>query len=222
MPDEVRAECERVLKLVNDAMPMVVFAATDARGQPVTDVRVTVDGRQVADRLEGVALPFDPGPHRFVFESAGHPTVTETLVLREGDAHRREVVMFPAAPESTPSQAEAPSGGASGSPMRVAGLVTGGVGVVGVLLGAVLGAMASSRWNTAQSECPSHTGCSPQALSDRDGAASLATGSTIGFVAGAALAAGGAVLFLVAPKDAPAAAVGVRVGPAGLTLLGSF
>ena len=117
-----------------------------------------------------------------------------------------------------------------GHGQRIAGIVLGAVGVVGVGVGAITGAAASSRWSKAQSECSSSTCGSTNyadAVSDQKGAQSAATLSTLGFVAGGALLAAGVVVFITAPKG-EGASTGLRVtptlGPGGgaMTLRGAF
>jgi hypothetical protein len=108
----------------------------------------------------------------------------------------------------------------------------GGLGVVGLAVGVGFGLSASSSWSSAKSECASTTSCSDhaRAVADHDGAANAATLSTIGFVAGGALVAGGLALFLTAPPGETAASprVGVRLSPgvgrdgAGMTVTGRF
>ena len=63
-PGLVRADCVGWLDQVSRSLPSVVVTAR-ARGFDLTEVRVTVDGVQVADRLTGAALELDPGAHRF-------------------------------------------------------------------------------------------------------------------------------------------------------------
>lgn len=132
----------------------------------------------------------------------------------------------PAAPATPPSD--------SGAPWRVAGIITGLVGVVGVGVGVFEGLGAKSQHDTAvnagcsKSTCPDEKG----AQSERD-ASSAATISTIGFVAGGALMLGGAAMYFLAPakpKDSADAITTTKVrltptvGPqaVGLTLTGQL
>jgi len=229
-PAEVRQECMRRIDEVNSAAPTIVLAVKNPAGKELVAVKVTVDGQVVADHLDGSALPIDPGAHEFTFEASGLPSLTETIVLHEGEKDRREVVVLGggAAPgphhaggEATTAEsgpAEAPEG--TGSGRRVIGLVTGGVGIAGIAAGAILGEVASSDWKKAQSECPTHAGCSPQAMSDRSSAVTMATASTVSFIAGGVLAAAGVTLFLTAPKSTTT--VGLQVWPGGLAVGGGF
>jgi hypothetical protein len=102
-----------------------------------------------------------------------------------------------------------------------------GVGGAGIVLGVVTGAMAAGKHGTASSSACASGPCSPGDFatytSDRNSYYTLGTVSTIGFIAGGVLAAGGAALLLFSPKSdaaAPAAAwvsPWVGAGSAGVT-----
>ena len=66
-------------------MPTVVFEAKDAAGAIVFAVKVKMDGDLLAERLQGSALPIDPGEHTFTFEVAGRPSVEKHLMIFEGE-----------------------------------------------------------------------------------------------------------------------------------------
>jgi hypothetical protein len=110
-----------------------------------------------------------------------------------------------------------------GGTQRLIGLVTGGVGVVGLALGGVFGALASSQWSSAKRDCgPAAPVCTKQsAVDEQKSASSDALISTVGFIAGGVLAATGAVLFFTAPKAA-SPTVGVLVRPDGVAVTGTF
>jgi hypothetical protein len=232
-PGEVRQECMRRMDDVNAASPTIVLAVKDRAGRDLSDVKVTADGQVVADHLDGSALSIDPGPHEFTFSADGAPPLTETIILHEGEKDRRETVTLalgtPPASTSPPSAGTTPAAAAdrarpvesAGKTQRMAGLVAGSVGVVGLGVGGLFGVLASSSWKTAQRECPSHAGCSTQAMSDRSRAVTDATLSTAGFIGGGVLLAAGLVLYITAPRtDSPR--VGLEVRPRGLAVSGEF
>ncbi|MGH7440129.1 MAG: hypothetical protein ACRENE_30935, partial [Polyangiaceae bacterium] len=95
---------------------------------------------------------------------------------------------------------------------KVAALVVGGVGVVGVAVGSILGLIAKSDNDQALQNCRTSTFCSPKGLSLTDDAKSAATVSTVGFAVGAAGLVGGALLWLTAPRS-EATATGLRATP---------
>ncbi len=221
-PDPVKSSCQQRLQDVDRAVPSVVFQVKDGAGNDVPSVKVTVDG-QPRDERVGAALSLDPGSHTFTFEAPGLPTATKTLVLVEGVKERPETVTLgtpapPPAAASTVQTDQVPA--SSGSAQKTIGFVVGGVGVAGLAVGSIFGLMASSTWSRASTEKQ------PNATPDSHTAGSQATISTIGFIAGGVLVAGGIVLWLTAPREPSAAAIGLApgVGPGigGLTLRGGF
>jgi hypothetical protein len=135
----------------------------------------------------------------------------------------------PAEPASTPEQ-PATSSEDSGKTRRILSFAAMGAGVVGLGVGTVFGFLAKSKLdssnNGSPAPCNKSDQCTTEGLSDRKDAGSFATISTIGFIAGGVLAAGGVVLFLTAPP-APTT-TGLTLSPAPLTggagalLSGSF
>jgi hypothetical protein len=243
-PALVVTDCTKRMDELEAAQPSIVFDVKDGAGADLTAVKVTVDGKVIAEKIDGSALRADPGPHLCVFEAAGQPPVTQSFVLKEGDKKRHEKVVIgappvapiapvraPEPPPPAPQQAQSTSGW---STMRTLGVVLGGAGVAGIATGAVFGLMANSAWSNAQNECGTASNCTrrAQALSDHDTTVTDATISTIGFIAGGALVAGGAVMFFLGgrpPSEAATPAqtsvtVAPAVGPriAGLQLTGRF
>jgi hypothetical protein len=87
-PTVVRNDCAGWLADVDKVMPSIVVQARDTRGVELTDVRVVVDGDVLAERLDGLAIPVDPGTHVFQFERAGVPPLQQQILIREGEKGR--------------------------------------------------------------------------------------------------------------------------------------
>jgi hypothetical protein len=203
---------------------------------------VTVDGKPLADKLDGTALSVDIGEHVFTFEVAGQPPITRTLVLTEGEKGRRERIAIAAATPSTPapvpppapspapvpegsapagvapllSATETPPTGGGMGTQKVLGLVAGGVGVVGIGVGSVFGLLTLSQKSQQQSDCggPCSAASHAQALNDHATGMTDGTISTVGFIAGGALLVGGAVLFFAAGRSPEqSAATGMVIAP---------
>jgi hypothetical protein len=197
-PTELHDTCRQRVADLNKAIPTIVFRAKDPSGADLTAVKVTMDGQALAERLEGTAISVDPGQHTFRFETVGQAPVEQTLLIQEGEKERAVAMSFgagsaaPAPAGALPSSPPA-STPSDGSTQRTIGLVVGGVGVAGLVLGTVFGVVALS---TKGSHC-SNGLCDPGSASN---VYSQATISTVGFVAGGILLAGGAVLFFLAPK----------------------
>ncbi len=199
-PALVKDDCAQRLDELDKVQPTIVFEVKDAQGRDLAAVKVTMDGQSLVDNVAGPAIPVEPGAHTFTFETKGEKPLTRQFVLREGDKARHEPIVF----GSGVTVLAAPVAGTSrGSGLRTGAILVGGLGVVGLGLGGLFGALAASKWSTAHNDCPSSPQCTPSdniaATSERTNALTLATVSTVGFIAGGALLASGVVLFVVAP-----------------------
>jgi hypothetical protein len=233
-PGVVRDDCTQRLAELDSAMPHIVFAAKDAAGNDLVDVKVTIDGARLADRLDGSSLKVDPGLHVFAFTWEGHPAVTKKLVLDEHDQARREVVVFggtetPHVKSASPGAAPATAGsGGSGIDRKTIAFAVGGAGVAGLIVGGIFGMVAKNTYDGATSRCAQSgssppSGCPGDALTAGNNTAhQQATVSTVGFVAGAALLTGGAILYFTAPKAGVAVAPTVGTNGGGLSVLGTW
>jgi hypothetical protein len=238
-PSLVRSDCTARLDELEKAQPTLVLDVKDRSGNDLTDVTVTVDGQPVASKLDGTAMRFEPGQHVFGFEASGFEPLTKTFVLKETEKGRRERIVLKRPPkvatEPTPLPAIPPDqlepSPANGlGTQRWLGIAAAGVGLAGIVTGSIFGLMASSEWNAQQSACGSPSSCP-----DHDGAvthhANMTTDGAIStwtFIGGGALVAGGALLFLTAPRRyaAPSSALVVSPGAGprgvGLELTGRF
>jgi hypothetical protein len=84
----LRKECMAAVEKLERDAPTVVLEVTDDRGSPVTNVRVSMDGRPLVSRIDGRALPVDPGFHEFTFENAGVVFAKEKVVVLQGQRNR--------------------------------------------------------------------------------------------------------------------------------------
>lgn len=139
-PATIQAQCVGWLGEVDKAMPSVVVRARLDGGQDTADVRVLVDGEEVAKRVDGGALLVDPGERHFRFEHAGLPPVEQTLVIGEGEQLRPIAIEFTSGPSATARPAW---------PMYALG----GLGGVGIGLFAVLGITGVSRYSELKNSC---------------------------------------------------------------------
>ncbi len=234
-PKPVAKDCTAWLEQVEQALPTIVVAASDGAGHDLFDVTVTIDGHPLAAKLMGEAVPVDPGPHTFHFETPDGGRLDHQALVREGVKNQAIDVVIappakaaaaPAAPAATaptvPPAGEAPAGGGS-SPWRTIGFVSGGVGIAGLGVGVAFGLMAMGDKNDAQ--CDSSGACKAGALSNARGAANVSTAS---FIGGGVLLAAGTVLVVWAPGGRAAETHALRVSPlvgsrdAGLLLTGGW
>jgi len=146
-PAAVRSDCAKWLGEVQDEIPSVMVAATDANGSDVADVRVVVDGVVIAKELTGQPILLNPGQRTLRFERDGASPIERKLVLRVGERNRRIEVQFTPrlaggappgegngapAPAPTPTPEPEPSADKGGGGIPAATFILGGVGVLGL------------------------------------------------------------------------------------------
>ena len=242
-PPLVRDDCVRRLDALDALQPSITFEAKDASGNDLSAVTVTLDGAPFATKLDGRPLPADPGEHVFVFTAAGHRSVTRKLVLVERDQARRErVVLEPdeaaAAPGPTAAGAKQASSTEPTSPQhepggmgtrRLVGLVSGGVGIAAVGVGAAFGLMTGAAWSAQKRDCASAASCADhaQAVNDHSTATTDGAIANAAFVAGGALLVAGVVLYVTGGKTTPPAtglvvAPGMAPGGGAFMIRGTF
>lgn len=93
-PGVIRKDCEPWLSELDTRLPTLVISAKDGAGKDLVDIRVTIDGALVTSKLDGKAIPIDPGPHAFKYEHDGSPAVETNVVVREGEKGRVLDVVF--------------------------------------------------------------------------------------------------------------------------------
>lgn len=183
-----------------------------------TVAEIVVDSLQLPRDKWTVPLPVDPGKHSIVARAADHvpralsidiPTAPGTTALAIDPLEVEHV----AAPIDTAPRADA-AVEESRRPRGTfyAALVAGGLGVAGLGVGATFGGLAATKKGDADPHCPAKA-CDSMGAQSLADAKTFATVSTIGLIAGGALAATSLVLFLVSPKAPARKTVGVFVGP---------
>jgi hypothetical protein len=107
----------------------------------------------------------------------------------------------------------------SGSTPRLVGWIVGGAGVAALGVGGVMALVAKSSYDAA-SGCAARTCSTPDGVATTNSARTLGDAATVVLIAGGAVAAGGIVLWLTAPKGKASAiqasswSLGVTVGGA--------
>jgi hypothetical protein len=216
--------------------PLVPRLAVDVAA-PVPGLRVSTDGKAMADAVWGSSIPLDPGAYTIQAEAPGYETVVIKVTIAKGDRKRitvpalhavtpaaTPVAVTPLVAAPPPAPTTPPSAEAGWHPMKIAGVSLAGVGLAGVIVGAVFGVRAFSLAASVTEACPSGP-CSPAVKDDADASRTSGNVSTVAFVVGTLFVATGAVLFLTAPKRAPRSAyLAPLVGPSGggLQLGGTF
>jgi hypothetical protein len=190
-PGPVQRDCGEWLEGVERSLPTVVLSAKDASGGDLIDVTVTVDGGPLVKKLDGEALPMNPGPHAFRFELADGRSATQQVLVKEGEKARAIAVVLGApATQAPPTPPPAPADGSTGAPSApvssanqpgpaaststgklVGAGVSGAVGVAGVVMGIYFLAESSSLVNKRNQLCPDPNDCNNQTAYGDDGQA---------------------------------------------------
>jgi hypothetical protein len=87
-------DCTQWLSDIERRIPSVVLLASDADGNDVTAVVVTVDSEIVAKKLDGRAIEMNPGERTFVFQGPGGQRVERRSLVREGEKDHVVAVTF--------------------------------------------------------------------------------------------------------------------------------
>jgi hypothetical protein len=181
-------------------------------GSPSTTTATDDAGATVGSSATwGIALPFDPGRHRFQIAAPGYTTASLSVDLTEGQTVTvpvrpgRALGESPERPGSTPAANRGPG---------IGPWIVGGIGVVGLVVGAAVGAVVIKDHNEMDAGCSILTRwCTTAGHNAAVQGASLGPASTVGLVVGAAGLVGGGLWWgLTRPGDKKGS-VGIAVGP---------
>jgi hypothetical protein len=168
---------------------------------PPQGLSVTVNGEPVAADAFGSRIGVDPGEVHLVVRSPEHTDHEEVVTVAIGE--NRTINLSLGAPSDGPS----PDPGTGGSGMLTAAYVVGGIGIAGVLIGTIAGAVALGKKGTISDEC-TDTACTPDGLDAVDSGQTAGDVSTVAFIIGTLAVGVGVTLFLLAPEDSEPAEIG--------------
>jgi hypothetical protein len=162
-------------------------------------------------------LPLDPGDH--VITVSGPDREPRSLQVKLAEGERRSVAIAPAPRRAAPALAATTPGM---STMRIAGLVTFGVGIVGAGVAVGTGAALLAKDGTIQRECPRQL-CTPEGRAAIESTPPLFVANGVAWgVAAAGLGAGAALFFLGGRSVEKRVGFAVHASPAGAAFQGSF
>jgi hypothetical protein len=193
------------------------------------------DGKSVPAAAWGSPVPVDGGDHVVEASASGKNSFRRSVRLA-AEADRQSVrvpelealaIASPTEPPSLPPPERAHAEG--GATLRTTGIVVGGLGLVGLSVGAVFGIQAKKSDDASKENghCD-ESGCDATGKELRDDAFSQAGISTACFIAGGVLLATGITLYIVGGKRHEPSATSLRITPsatnrgASLSLAGSF
>nr|PZN25695.1 MAG: hypothetical protein DIU78_09730 [Pseudomonadota bacterium] len=234
-----QADAAAELRALLPRIPMLTIAVENATS---AELALFVDGNAIASALVNEALPINPGRHD-VEARRGEERVTAQVVLDPGERERVVLVFAQKAaapapsppttarpspaltlplPETRHAEPEVSSSASRHSTQNTLGWVGLGLGGAALASSGVTAWLAFDLKRTLDDSPACSAGRCGRVEQDRvNEYATLRTVSTVSFYAGAALAAGGAVLLLTTPT-AEAHDVALTVGPASVRLQGRF
>jgi len=203
----------------------------------IDGLEVRLDGAAMGREAWGTQVPVDPGSHTVEARAPGRKTWTTSIeVASEGGTALATIPVLEVesatqpggAQSSTPEQqqsVETKTGAAKGKTQRMIGLVTGGVGIVGLGASVIVGLGAKSKLSDADAYCSADACWDQRGIQLHDDARSQATLATIVGGVGAAALVTGAVLYFTAPSDkakttAATTSPMLMIGPAGVSMKG--
>jgi hypothetical protein len=213
--------------------------------QSSPDVVVKRDGNVVAELSLGVAFAVDPGEHVITTEVPGGAEVEHRVTLAAGQSMtltlevRRDVAPSPdmapaqsAGPVILPGPSLPPPPPPAVSPWKIGAASAGTVGIVGIVVGAVTGALAIEQRGVMDRNCHTDGGsvkCNATGMDARQRLVSFGDMSTAAFVAGG-IGAGISLTLVVTAPSAPTPppsvgrlqASGATMPQFGLSVSGAF
>ncbi|MFO0588976.1 MAG: tetratricopeptide repeat protein [Polyangiaceae bacterium] len=189
------ADAQRELLALKPRIPTLQIKLS---GVEPDKASVTVDGASSSAADYASPRDVDPGAVTLQIDAPGMASEVRDLTLKEGEKRSIDVTL---------------RARVDGRGPLAPGVIGVSVGAVSLAIGAVTGAMSLGAVSNLDKACPDKR-CPATEAGELSRAKTLSTVSTVGFSAGAALAAAGAVLLLVRPFGAAETKVGgARVTP---------
>lgn len=214
-------------KAVEALLPRVpgLIVHVDAATAALPGLEVTRDGAPVDPKSFGQRTSVDPGEHKIAARAPGYRPAEQTVKVAEKETSNVTVPALEKDPTDAPvPDAQVPAKTLPALPTEPSEessnavpigftIALGAAGLAGIGVGAGLGLMASASWSDAEDNCleGSPRICNSTGVEAASDAASSATISTIGFVAGGVLLASAVVplVFAISGDDSPPPKVAV-------------
>ncbi|HEY8079841.1 MAG TPA: hypothetical protein VIF62_37175 [Labilithrix sp.] len=225
--DRAKVAQEHIETLAPKLPKMRVRVAQADRKLP--NFTVVRDDVTVGEAQWGESMPVDPGTRTIRAQADGRKT---WVVRVEVPPHPQEVVVdvpeleadprvaekpAPPPPPSLPAQQpieKTPDDGSRGDTQRTLAVVAIGAGVAGAAVGSIFGLVSINKRNEADKNCepPDHKLCNAAGIDAGSSAVTAGNVSTVAFIVGGVLVAGGVALWFTAPSGV---AVTPTAGPNG-------
>jgi hypothetical protein len=184
----------------------------------VLGLEVRRNGELLGGVLWGNAVPVDPASYTIEATAPGR-TKWSTVVAVGPNGALVDVTVPPLQTSAEPERRTtsgplepSPVADPHAAPLRIAGFVAGGAGVVGIVIGAVFGLKSKGSHDEAGPHCDAANRCDALGVSLRADALTSGNVSTATFVAGGGLLATGVTLLVIGSSLKPKTTVGVLPG----------
>lgn len=210
--EQYRDDLEQEIKAELELIPTLTIEVDD----PPERLELFLDDAPLPE-APGVAVGVARGTHRVRAEAPGYEVASETVVVDEQRermklslVRKAEALPPPVTPPfgATPVSASADTNAApgSGSTQRTVGYVFGGVGIVGLGIGAVFGLKTLGLVSDSDRYCDASNECEPEGIRLRERADDSEMVGIVSSVAGGLALGVGLALVLTAPDDTTAGA----------------
>ena len=225
-PALVTRDCTAWAERSNTEIPKLVPRAKSEDGQDLLNVRLFIDGKLYADKLDGRRIVMDPGAHLIRFDAPGRELHEENVVLAEADVRALTVTLRPLKPPPPAPAITSPAPRTSerrGPP--AATYVLGALSLVGFAGFGYFGLTGSHDESGLEDGCSKTKSCSQRAVDDvrtKYLIADISLGVGV-------LALGGAIAFWVlrpspSTPSTPSTTASLRLAPSsnGALMTGTF
>jgi hypothetical protein len=178
-----------------------------APGAP-PETSVTLDGADIPSASLGLARAVDPGDHTVVVRAPGSADQNLTVTVREAES--RQLLVGSSVKGETPARAPepaapaAPPDSAKGGHSPVLGYVIGGIGVVGIAVGGITGAMVLHKKSVVDGDCADDVCTTQEGIDAASSGRTLSAVSTVAFALGAVGLGAGIVLVVTSRSSSDA------------------
>lgn len=192
-PAALSADCVRWAGELQTLVPGLVFDVRLPDGSNATDVTVLLDGARLTTKLDGKAIPVNPGPHTIVLRSPGYDEVTTKIVALEGDRSRKVSAVL-TKPGVKPTLDSAAS--ATHRPVPLITWVAGGTAIATAVAASIVLGVGLSERGALEA-------CKPSCSVDRAASVARLLALSDGLFIGSALMAGLAVVSWFTRPEVP-------------------
>jgi hypothetical protein len=240
-PDAFKRALAEAKQEVKSVEPRLAWVSVNVVGANPNVVEVQLNNAVIPSAALGAQRPVDPGTLHARATAEGYRTAEADVQLAEGEhlpAIELRMVALPKAETTIAVEPQSPvMSDDGGEPAFISqstlGYVTLGLGGAGLAVGGIAGILAIGKHSDLEALCekPDTTPCHiydpdgtkhDQAVKTKHDLDTYATVSTVGFIAGGALAATGLILLITAPESPSKEAQGASFRPyLGLGTIGA-